>query len=72
MNWGKTIWKFVQSTLIAAGVMVTTALLAGLQDFTPEAGTQQLIWKLGGATLIGLVTALLNWLKHRKDVVPNP
>lgn len=69
MNWGKTIGKVLISAAIAAGIMLIGALLQGLQNFHPEPGTQTILWQAGGAALIGLVTGLLNWLKHKDDEV---
>ncbi len=71
MDWKKTIWKFLKAGLISAGVIITGSLLAGMQQFTPEPGTQTLIWQLGGAAAIGAVTAAFNWLKHKNDEVKN-
>jgi hypothetical protein len=67
MKWNKTIGKFIKSTLIAIGVMLVGALLQGLTQFQPEPGTQEVLWKLFGASAIGLVTAFLNYLKHKND-----
>lgn len=69
MKWNKVIGKFVLSTLIAAGVIIVGALLEGLKVFVPDPGVQAIIWKAGGAALIGLVTAFLNWLKHKDDEI---
>jgi len=69
MNWGKTIGKIVASAGIAAAVMVVGALLQGLQNYHPAAGTQTIIWQAGGAALIGVVTGLFNWLKHKDDEI---
>ena len=67
MEWSKVIGKFIKSALIAIAVMVVGALLQGLTNFVPDPGTQEVLWKLFGASAIGLVTAFLNWLKHRED-----
>ena len=69
MNWWKTAGKIALSAAIAAGVMLVGALLQGLQNFQPEPGTQAILWQAGGAALIGLVTGLLNWLKHKDDEI---
>ena len=69
MNWGKTLGKIALSAGIAAAVMLVGALLQGLQNFQPATGTQTIIWQAGGAALIGLVTGLLNWLKHKNDEI---
>ena len=69
MNWGKTIGKIALSAGIAAAVMLVGALLQGLQNYQPTAGTQTIIWQALGATAIGLVTGLLNWLKHKDDEI---
>lgn len=67
MKWNKVIGKFIVSALIAVAVMVVGALLQGLINFKPDPGTQEVLWKLFGASAIGLVTAFLNWLKHKND-----
>ena len=71
MQWNKVIWKFVLSALVAAGVIVAGAFLEGLKVFVPEPGVQAIIWKAAGVTLIGLVTAFLNWLKHKDTEIKN-
>lgn len=67
MKWNKVLGKFIVSALIAIAVMVVGALLQGLINFKPDPGTQEILWKLFGASAIGLVTAFLNWLKHKND-----
>ena len=69
MDWSKTLGKIALSAVIAAGVMIVGALLQGLQNFHPEPGTQTVLWQAAGAALIGLVTGLLNWLKHKNDEI---
>lgn len=69
MNWGKTLGKFALSALIAAGVIIVGALLEGLKVYVPEPGMQAIIWKAMGAVAIGLVTGILNWLKHKNDEI---
>jgi hypothetical protein len=69
MDWKKTAGKILWSALIAAGVMLTGAFLQGLQNFHPEPGTQAVLWQAGGAALIGLVTGIFNWLKHKDDEI---
>lgn len=67
MKWNKVIWKFLKAALIALAVMLVGALLQGLTNFVPEPGIQEILWKLFGASAIGLVTAFLNYLKHKND-----
>lgn len=67
MDWKKTIGKIFISAAVAAGIMLVGAFLQGLQNFHPEPGTQTVLWQAGGAALIGLVTGLFNWLKHKDD-----
>ena len=66
-DFGKTIGKFIKATLISAAVLIVGALLQGLTNYQPEGSTQQIIWSIGGASIIGLVTALLNWLKNKDN-----
>lgn len=71
MKWGKTIVKILQAAAIAAGTMLVGAFLQGLQNYHPEPGTQAILWQAGGAALIGLVTGLFNWLKHKDEEIKN-
>ena len=64
MNFGIMWKKGLMAFLIALAVVVVTSVLAGLEAFVPPAGFEW-VWNLLAPLLIGAVTALLNWLKHR-------
>lgn len=61
----KTIWKGIKSFLIALAVVALGGIVTAFTNYQPEAGMQTYIWQIGGASLIGGLTALLNWLKNK-------
>jgi heme exporter protein D len=67
-NMWLAVLKGIRHFLIALAVLVLTAVIQALSNFHPDPGFQAYVWTAISATVIGLVTALMNWLKNKDSV----
>ena len=70
MIWKKVFGKFVKGFLVALGIAILTGVMGGLQTFVPEGAVASMVWKALGPTLIGVVLAAINAIKHWNDPKP--
>lgn len=65
MDWKKTIFKGLQHFVISFLVLVLTGVSTALSGFQPADQLSVLLWSAVGASIIGGINSLINWLKNK-------